>query len=81
MLSACVALSALAAPAQATTLTIDGSPLNVSADDTGLFQVTFDGSPSGEFLARPNSVAYAGLSAALTVSLSAPGPVSISTCS
>ena len=67
MVGACLALGALAAPAQATTLTIDGSPLNVSADDTGLFQVTFDGSPSGEFLARPNGVAYAGLSAALTV--------------
>ena len=71
IVAACVALSALAAaPASATTLTIDGSPLNVSADDTGLFQVTFDGSPSGEFLARPGGVAYAGLSAALTVSLS-----------
>jgi hypothetical protein len=71
IVAACLALGALAAaPASATTLTIDGSPLNVSADDTGLFQVTFDGSPSGEFLARPNSVAYAGLSAALTVSAS-----------
>ncbi|HEX5924647.1 MAG TPA: Ig-like domain-containing protein, partial [Baekduia sp.] len=70
MVGACLALGALAAPAHATTLTIDGSPLNVSADDTGLFQVTFDGSPSGEVLARPNGVAYAGLSAALTVSLS-----------
>jgi hypothetical protein len=68
-LGVCVALSALAAaPAHAITLTIDGSPLNVSADDTGLLQVTFDGSAVGEFLARPNSVAYAGLSAALTVS-------------
>jgi hypothetical protein len=68
VVGACIALSALAAPAHATTLTIDGSPLNVSADDTGLLQVTFDGSTSGEFLARPNGVAYAGLSAALTVS-------------
>jgi ABC-type nitrate/sulfonate/bicarbonate transport system substrate-binding protein len=52
IVAACLALGALAAaPASATTLTIDGSPLNVSADDTGLFQVTFDGSPSGEFLA------------------------------
>jgi hypothetical protein len=71
VVGACLALSALAAaPASATTLTIDGSPLNVSADDTGLFQVTFDGSPSGEFLPRPGGVAYAGLSAALTVSAS-----------
>jgi hypothetical protein len=70
--AACLALSALAAaPAHAITITIDGSPLNVSADDTGLFQATFDGSATGEFLARPNSVAYAGLSAALPVSAAA----------
>jgi hypothetical protein len=67
-----MALAALAAaPAHAVTITIDGSPLNVSADDTGLFQATFDGSATGEFLARPNGVAYAGLSAALPVSAAA----------
>jgi hypothetical protein len=67
VLGACLALCAVAAaPAHGITLTIDGSPLNVSADDTGLLQVTFDGSAVGEFLARPNGVAYAGLSAALT---------------
>jgi hypothetical protein len=72
VIGACVALSALAAaPAHAVTITIDGSPLNVSADDTGLFQATFDGGATGEFLARPNSVAYAGLSAALPVSAAA----------
>ena len=49
---------------------IDGTPLNVAANDTGLFQVASTAAPSGEFLARPNGVAYAGLSAALTVSAS-----------
>ena len=37
---------------------IDGSPLNDHANDTGLFQVTFDGTASGEFLARPSGLAY-----------------------
>ena len=54
-----------AAPAQAATATIPGSPLTITADDTGIIQVAFTGSASGEFAAQPNAPAYAGLTAAL----------------
>ena len=58
------ALSALAAtPAHAADGEIDGSPLNVAADDTGFLQVTFDGSATGEFTPRPAGLALAGLTA------------------
>src|SRR5262249_43988203 len=57
-----------AAPAGAATATINSSPLTITADDTGIIQVTFTGSPSGEFLAQPNAPAYAGLTAALRTS-------------
>ena len=57
-----------AAPAGAATATINGNPLTVTADDTGIIQVSFTGSASGEFLAQPNAPAYAGLTAALRTS-------------
>jgi hypothetical protein len=65
VLGACVVLSALAAPAHAATQTINGTPLTITADDTGIIQVAFTGSSSGEFLAQPSAPAYAGLTAAL----------------
>jgi hypothetical protein len=65
-LGACLVLATVAAaPAHAATLTINGNPLTITADDTGVMQVAFTGSASGEFLAQPNAPAYAGLTAAL----------------
>ena len=50
VVGACLALSALAPrPRTRPTATIDGSPLNVYANDVGRLQVAFDGSASGEF--------------------------------
>jgi hypothetical protein len=54
-----------ATPAGAATATINGSPLTITADDTGIIQVAFTGSPAGEFLAQPSAPAYAGLTLAL----------------
>jgi hypothetical protein len=70
VIATCATVSALAAatPAEAAQATIDGSPLNISADDTGLMQVTFDGSTTGEFTPRPGGLAYAGFSAAIQLS-------------
>jgi hypothetical protein len=66
VVGACVALSALAAtPAHAASVEINGSPLNVAADDTGFLQVTFDGSATGEFTPRPAGLGLAGLTGAL----------------
>jgi hypothetical protein len=63
---ACAALTALAAaPANAATATIDGSPLNITASDIGSIQVTFDGSATGEFAPQPAQPAYAGFTASL----------------
>jgi hypothetical protein len=66
-IGACIALSALAAaPAGAVDGSIDGTPLNVYANDIGRLQATFDGAASGEFyngaVATP---ADGGLSAAV----------------
>ena len=66
VVGACVALSAVAAtPAHAASVEINGSPLNVAADDTGFLQVTFDGSATGEFTPRPAGLGLAGFTAAL----------------
>ena len=66
MIGVCAALSAIAAaPAHAASVEINGSPLNVAADDTGFLQVTFDGSATGEFTPRPAGLGLAGFTAAL----------------
>ena len=73
VLGACVALSAAAAtPVHAASVEINGSPLNVAADDTGFLQVTFDGSATGEFTPRPAGLGLAGLTAALRVNPTGP---------
>jgi hypothetical protein len=73
VVGACVALSAAAAtPVNAASVEINGSPLNVAADDTGFLQVTFDGSVTGEFTPRPAGLGLAGFTAALRLTPTAP---------
>jgi hypothetical protein len=65
-LAVAAAWAAILAPAAgAATVTANGSPLTITADDTGIIQVAFTGSPTGEFLAQPSAPAYAGLTLAL----------------
>jgi hypothetical protein len=72
---ACLALVALnAAPARAAQATIDGTPLNITATDRGVIQVTFDGSATGEFTPQPAEPAYAGFTAAFGTSTTGPFP-------
>jgi hypothetical protein len=59
----CVLLSA--APAQAADTVIDGSPLNIYANDNGQLQVGFDGSPTGEFFLPSLSPASGGVNVAV----------------
>jgi hypothetical protein len=54
-----------AAPAGAATGFIDGTPLNIYADDTGRLQVAFDGSATGEFFSPGLAPANAGLNVAV----------------
>jgi len=69
----CFALIGLAASsACAAQVTIDGTPLNITATDRGVIQVAFDGSATGEFTPQPVEPAYAGLTAALRTSTTAP---------
>src|SRR5262245_48621242 len=64
---ACMALCALAAaPARAADAVIDGSPLNIYADDNGRLQVAFDGTGTGEFFLPSLAPANAGLNIALS---------------
>ena len=66
MVGACLALSALtAAPARAVDGAIDGTPLNVYANDVGRLQAAFDGAASGEFYTGALAPSDAGLSAAV----------------
>jgi hypothetical protein len=59
-------IAALApAAAHATTATIDSSPLNINADDTGALQVQFDGSSTGEFYNPSLPLGNAGLDVGL----------------
>jgi len=60
------ALALWAAPARATDAVIDGSPLNIYANDNGQLQVAFDGSPAGEFFPSGLAPANAGLIAGIT---------------
>jgi hypothetical protein len=53
-----------AAPARAATGVIDGTPLNIYADDVGRFQVAFHGSAGGEFSPPALAPADAGLNIA-----------------
>ena len=63
----CACLFALpAAQARATDFTIDGSPLNIYANDAGQLQVAFDGSANGEFFPGTLAPASAGVNVALT---------------
>jgi hypothetical protein len=65
-IAACLALSALAAaPAHAADGVIDGTPLNVYANDVGRLQAAFDGAQSGEFYTGVLAPANGGLSAAV----------------
>jgi hypothetical protein len=62
----CLGLSAMgAAPALAVDGAIDGTPLNVYANDVGRLQAAFDGAASGEFYNGTFAPADAGLSAAV----------------
>jgi hypothetical protein len=71
--AACLVLTMLAAaPARAAQATIDGSPLNITADDRGSLQVAFDGSATGEFTPAAPGLGYAGFTAALRLNPSAP---------
>jgi hypothetical protein len=64
---ACASLLALSAgPARAADGVIDGSPLNIYADDNGRLQVVFDGSTTGEFYPPAAAPANAGLNLAQT---------------
>jgi hypothetical protein len=73
VIGACVALSALAAaPALAVNVSVDGSPLNITANDRGVLQIAFDGSATGEFYPAPADPAYAGFTAALRAATTAP---------
>jgi len=49
LVAAAAATLALAAPAAADTVTLDGAPLNVYADGLGALQVRYDGQASGLF--------------------------------
>ena len=60
------ALALWAAPARATDAVIDGSPLNIYANDNGQLQVAFDGSSTGEFFPSRRAPANAGLNLAQT---------------
>ena len=64
IVAACVAL-ATPASAQAADGVIDGSPLNVYANDVGRLQAAFDGAASGEFYTGALAPSDAGLSAAV----------------
>jgi hypothetical protein len=54
-----------AAPAQAADTVIDGSPLNIYANDQGQLQVGFDGSSTGEFFLPSLSPANGGVNVAV----------------
>jgi hypothetical protein len=64
--AACLAsLAWAAAPARATDAVIDGSPLNIYANDNGQLQVAFDGSATGEFFPSNLVPANAGVNVAV----------------
>ena len=66
VVGACLTLSAIAAPpALAVDGMIDGTPLNVWANDVGRLQAAFDGAQSGEFYTGALMPNDGGLSAAV----------------
>jgi hypothetical protein len=65
------ALAWTAAPAHAATGLIDGTPLNIYADDAGRLQVAFDGSAAGEFFLPSLQPANGGLNIAVAQGSSA----------
>jgi hypothetical protein len=62
------ALAVVPGPARAADAVIDGSPLNIYANDNGQLQVAFDGSATGEFFPGSLSPANAGLHVAVAQS-------------
>jgi hypothetical protein len=64
-LGTCMALAVAASPARAVDGVIDGTPLNVYANDVGRLQAAFDGAPSGEFYTGVLAPADGGLTAAV----------------
>jgi hypothetical protein len=68
MLSCASVLALSAAPARAADFFIDGSPLNIYANDAGQLQVAFDGSANGEFFPGNLAPASAGVNVALSTS-------------
>jgi hypothetical protein len=65
-------LAFAAAPAHAADGVIDGSPLNITANDQGQIQVSFDGSPAGEF-----TPASAGVNVAVAGTATAASPFTV----
>jgi hypothetical protein len=61
LVAAGAAALALAAPAAADTVTLDGSPLNVYADGLGALQVRYDNQASGLFYDPDQNPGHAGL--------------------
>ena len=61
-----------AAPAHAADDAIDGSPLNIYANDNGQLQVAFDGSDTGEFYPPALAPANAGLNVAVAQHIDPP---------
>jgi hypothetical protein len=64
-LGTCLALAVAASPARAVDGAIDGTPLNVYANDVGRLQAAFDGAASGEFYTGALAPADGGLTAAV----------------
>jgi hypothetical protein len=74
---ACAAVMAwAAAPARAADALIDGTPLNIYANDNGQLQVAFDGSVAGEFFPPGLAPGNSGLNVAVTNALD-PGPFEV----
>jgi hypothetical protein len=73
--AACASTLALTAgPAHAADAVIDGSPLNIYANDQGQLQVSFDGSPTGEFAPPSLAPAQAGVNVAVAEASPSPQP-------
>jgi hypothetical protein len=66
-----------AAPARAATGVIDGTPLNIYADDQGRLQVAFDGSATGEFFPPGLMPGNAGLNVAVASTAATTEPFTV----
>ena len=72
---ALAALLAFPAAAQAQSLTLDGDPLNVTADGRGRLQVVYEGATTPEFATDGQARALAGFNLGLYDFAGNPGPV------